>query len=729
MNNIEQDRAPAASGDALPTYDDLVAQEGPNSRFGRWRGWIEKRAAERYQSITPEERERRRARGWGNAEMDALDPEPPTPTSVNRLSVQTNNLRFSAISTLSEPPPTPPNPLLPAPSTRLRPTHLRMNHFGSRFLPHSTVPIRCLLPLQADQLLLIGHDEGLSVLDMFPQDWTDDGGIDMKGPDEARVYSIWQGESVLQMSILELDSASGVVLMLVAPESETPVGKDPESHRTVRMYNLGSLLSLAKWSVANRGAHPLHVGTLSISQTTPKKHRPTSSIMSRGLKSLIPPSNQSENAPAQSYQALLSPSPSVSSSRTTPHRSNSDESTWELVDDLPLRWSKDFVPLAAAGSRLLNLSITSFALWRREEGNFGQFLAVATKSCILLYETPPNERAFRFVKEFYTPLPPKTISFFQQLVHDVARSPSDVHGRHRRTGSGGNTTTIRSGGGRSVSVNASRTTNYGAQLTIFVVFEKKAGWIRLADSAVGEMELLDESHLTSSGHHSRTASATGTGGRRRGSDGHHTHNTPHGWLPPLRADLPSRSTYLLTRGTTTHIMPCPLPAQAAAVNPLASVTWRDTPTHVAPRLGPECLQLVALGQGSVEVQEIPLLALSGSRSSSHNGNGHGKGKGKAVAVEPASMTIRAEEDAGGETGFLLNGGHWNDPRHSMPGMMLQRTYSTSSDVSFQSMDTDEVVEKLRREQGIYGWCRKGMADWRVFWLGGGFVDGPEEEDV
>jgi hypothetical protein len=52
-------------------------------RFGRWRGWIEKRsvslsmvslciyltsavyrAAERYADITPEERDRRRERGW-----------------------------------------------------------------------------------------------------------------------------------------------------------------------------------------------------------------------------------------------------------------------------------------------------------------------------------------------------------------------------------------------------------------------------------------------------------------------------------------------------------------------------------------------------------------------------------------------------------------------------------------------------------------------------------------
>lgn len=28
---------------ALPTYDELAAQKGPNSRFGRWKNWVEKR--------------------------------------------------------------------------------------------------------------------------------------------------------------------------------------------------------------------------------------------------------------------------------------------------------------------------------------------------------------------------------------------------------------------------------------------------------------------------------------------------------------------------------------------------------------------------------------------------------------------------------------------------------------------------------------------------------------
>jgi hypothetical protein len=108
--------------------------------------------------------------------------------------------------------------------------------------------------LQADRLLLIGHDEGLSVLDMYPQDWNDSGGIDLKGPEDAAVRPIWEGESVFQM--LELDHTSGVVLMLVGPEPDSPLAKDPEYQRTVRMYTLASLVSLAKWAVANKVPFP-----------------------------------------------------------------------------------------------------------------------------------------------------------------------------------------------------------------------------------------------------------------------------------------------------------------------------------------------------------------------------------------------------------------------------------------------------------------------------------------
>ena len=38
--------------------------------------------------------------------------------------------------------------------------------------------------------------------------------------------------------------------------------------------------------------------------------------------------------------------------------------------------------------------------------------------------------------------------------------------------------------------------------------------------------------------------------------------------------------------------------------------------------------------------------------------------------------------------------------------------------SFASVETDELMERMQQEEGMYAWCRKGLEDYRVFWLGG-----------
>jgi len=92
----------------------------------------------------------------------------------------------------------------------------------------------------------------------------------------------------------------------------------------------------------------------------------------------------------------------------TPSQSmDSIDETWDIVDDLPYRWAADYVSLAISGSRLANTSVLFYDIWSDPvvSGRKGALLAVATKSSILLYETPKGERAFRFVKvgrEFYT---------------------------------------------------------------------------------------------------------------------------------------------------------------------------------------------------------------------------------------------------------------------------------------------------------------------------------------
>ncbi|KAF8165714.1 hypothetical protein B0H34DRAFT_690245 [Crassisporium funariophilum] len=750
--HIEQDSDIPQGVDDLPTYDDLAQQNGPNSRFGRWRGWIEKRAAERYVDVTPEERARRRERGWGNTDHAESAPrqtplqvvnQPPTPDVFDApLHIQTSSLTMKEsppnsrddTSTLSGP--------LPFISQPVAPTHLKINHFGSRFLPHTTSQIRCVLPLLADRVLLIGHDNGLSVLDMFPQEWTEHGGIAVKGPDEAQCLPVWLGEGVHQMSILEVEdngngTPQGVVLAVVGPSQDSPsaFGKDPEQLRTARMYNLGSLVSLARWTIAQKGTKPVELvpraPTWQSPPTPSKRHRPQGSI-ARSIKSLIdspPPAAQPE--PASSYHTFLSPTsatgpslarPTTPERRSAPLRQNSDESSgWDIVEDLPMRWATDFVHLAAPGSRLAGASVITFATWsdegRKGKGAGGQLLAIATKCNVLLYETPKGERAYRFAKEFYTPLQPRSLAFIQQTVSDVGRSSTDASPRrfhsHKRSDSEG---TLR---GVVNSATSSTPLSYGTHLSLFVVFDKKAGWIRLADSAVGEVELADDggpppsSGLSYNNTFSSTMSTPSLRSRARLS--FDIRENAAKWIVPVRCELPvlnqpgtMRPVHILTRGKRTHIVPAPFPTRSPPTPPLHAMYWKSQPKFVSARViysgyddinEPPLLQLVAFNEHGIEVQESTLTFLSS------------KGKGRALPDD----LVRAEEDLGGDAGFLTVGGNWDQLEHFYGPNSLA---TSTSGHSLESMDSMDILMQMKREEGMYGWCRKGLEDWRVFWVGG-----------
>lgn len=59
------------------------------------------------------------------------------------------------------------------------------------------------------------------------------------------------------MSILETEdigngTPQGVVLAVVGPSHHTVSGKEQESIRAARMYSLSSLISLARWTLANK---------------------------------------------------------------------------------------------------------------------------------------------------------------------------------------------------------------------------------------------------------------------------------------------------------------------------------------------------------------------------------------------------------------------------------------------------------------------------------------------
>ncbi|KAG2156392.1 hypothetical protein DEU56DRAFT_867822 [Suillus clintonianus] len=747
----EQDEQ--GSGD-LPTYNDVASQSGPNSRFGRWRGWIEKRAAERYADVTVEEIERRRARGWSENESSQLGVENEAnsiPEHTSRSSTpRPPRLRINP----DLPAPAPPTEVLPDESTtpepslepslhipeeHLSPTHLSIYHFGSRFLPHSTAPIRCILPLQHDRLLLIGTDVGLSVLNMFPAKWADetspDGvtGIIQKGPADAQARVMWTGEAVYQLSILEYEDAGerapqGVVLALVGPELEDSPssGSHQESPRSLRMYKLASLTSLAKWAIAQQGAQPIDLRKLADwhPQETPvKRHRPASSI-TKGLRNLI------TEPPSRMRRTSFLPT-SNTKRPSTPTRK---DSSWDVVDDLPLRWATDFTSLSSAGSRMSNSSVTSYALWH--EGHTGStrraLLAVATKTNIFLYETPRGERAFHFVKEFYTPSQPRSLIFVQQSVQDIFRSPSIGSLRtagHNRGASADASTSFAMYNSRTSPV-APANISYEAQIAIFVVFDKRAGIIRIADSAVTEVDMFESGgsiiNLSPTGGSGSSVTLNAGGSlpsrRSRASIDFAAGKEHKGaWVLPSKADIPPihiphlgasySSVFILTRGKITHVVAAPLPASIHTTPPLYTVTWEFPPTSVTARAhlpapsnsqepSPEpSLQLIGMGDEGVDVHEVPLSYLSGSY----------KGKGKALPEPPYAQNPL------GETGFLTVGGRWH--RYIGPPQM-ERMNSAMSASSFESTGTEEILSRVKAEEGVYGWWRKEWQDWRIFWLGG-----------
>ncbi|KAI0698561.1 hypothetical protein BC835DRAFT_1268782 [Cytidiella melzeri] len=733
-------------GDDLPTYEDLAVQNGPNSRFGRWKGWIEKRAAERYADLTTEDFHRRQQRGWGDTvrfprsvlyptRIYKVHDHAPEYTETSTPAAQGTSHAHAPQLHIQIEVPTPASSVFPqdsedpAPSIGevLSPTHLAVHQFGSRFLPHTTSPIRCLLPILNDSLLLIGHDDGMSVLNMFPKEWTDKG-LSEHGPNDAQVHHIWVGEGVYQMSLLEAESTGegtpqGVVLALAGGEGGSP--KDQESVRAIRMYNLASLINLAKWAtVQPPGVLPLSMDSLGVGKYTSngRSHHKIPSI-SKGLKNIKLDSPMMQSPHTRDLHGSTSSFNAVPGSlpfKPEPHRTDSNESaatidsSWDVVEDLPIRWAMDYVPLAPPGTRLCGTSVVCYDVWRESTGSGrsrgAAYLAVVVKTNILLYHAPKGERAFRFIKDFYMPLSARNVIFVQQSVQDVTRSPSDVGPRTRGSPS-------HSRHMKGVSVGGS-TPFYPTQLSMFVIFEKKAGLIRIADSAVGEVELYDDPLGNLQPLLTATASSSSGSLSRRsrsswdGSKGF-VRDSKAPWIAPTKINIPSstnrssfsQNMYILTRGKTSHILPYPLPANIPTTPPYRTMHWTAPPTHVRTRTcrpqddTPPFLQIIAFGEYGIEVQEMDLSSITQK-----------KGKERAEELRCAQTDV-----GGADTGFLISGGHWDAqifPEYS-PSTICE-TFDSVSELS-----TEELADVLQAHEGIYGWVRKGHGDWRIIWLGGG----------
>jgi hypothetical protein len=109
-----------------------------------------------------------------------------------------------------------------------------------------------------DRYLLLGTDDGLSVLDLLPGlhggfVGSDDGHrTGQLSLGDAKARQVWVGESVHQLRVLETappgvhgDVEKGVVLAIVGSDLGNAEGRK----RSVRMYNLASLCELVKFVV------------------------------------------------------------------------------------------------------------------------------------------------------------------------------------------------------------------------------------------------------------------------------------------------------------------------------------------------------------------------------------------------------------------------------------------------------------------------------------------------
>lgn len=156
--------------------------------------------------------------------------------------------------------------------------------------------------------------------------------------------------------------------------------------------------------------------TASLQPAFQKKHRPAKSL-GRGLRSLVTSEQQHHHHRhhRSSSKVHLEESPiEFLSSRTSTGLSFEEDtvsvlssgtaltsSNWDVVEELPVRWATDFVPLAPSTSKQGSLDISCFELHQTGgyEGRTGtSLLTVASKSTILLYEASKGERVFRFVR-------------------------------------------------------------------------------------------------------------------------------------------------------------------------------------------------------------------------------------------------------------------------------------------------------------------------------------------
>ncbi|KAK4686575.1 hypothetical protein P7C73_g3543, partial [Tremellales sp. Uapishka_1] len=226
LPTYEQSLGPPVVGNAQSERAEEIRDA--DARFGRWRGWIEKRAHERHDEST----EGRVARRAAPRQLPLALQRPPSYHSPVRHE-------YGAHPEVAV------HPGETDRNTPLLPTSLRRTDYGSSSNSHSQHRITCALPILNGSLVIFGTTGGLGVL------------ITVEGEDRGRC--VWSNLPVWDLRILRSEQAGdsktprGSILVLCGGREDSsrpgkPSGKDVE----VRVWKLESLVSLVRWSSVQR---------------------------------------------------------------------------------------------------------------------------------------------------------------------------------------------------------------------------------------------------------------------------------------------------------------------------------------------------------------------------------------------------------------------------------------------------------------------------------------------
>ncbi|KAK4702991.1 hypothetical protein P7C70_g3238, partial [Phenoliferia sp. Uapishka_3] len=303
--------------DALPTYDDLASQEPGNARFGRWRGWVDKRARERLEERQVAKAEGRVTRtSWNLHDEQPGEEEGPEDAAgvresrerdrnaERRISRQPNRVSVTNPDTDMYRDHDNDSPSSSSASSALkgRPgviplvASASMHQLGSRFLKQIPEKPRCgaVLPVglgpKGSASALERQVKGLSFLSarksstlcklvgLYLSDLLPSLGAaplnTATSASDAVILPLWKGLGVLQLEVYvdlivpqprrPTESSRGVVFALVS----TPGAS--ESDHQLRMWSLTSLVNLAKWRCYNEASEPV------IMSAHPHPHMPRS---------------------------------------------------------------------------------------------------------------------------------------------------------------------------------------------------------------------------------------------------------------------------------------------------------------------------------------------------------------------------------------------------------------------------------------------------------------------